>query len=105
MPVERRRAEIERFHRTRLLNPDSNIQFGEGGAGAFSDGKLSTGIGDARCRQVLHELHAAGASGEILWQAEPHIGTDRLPEVVSGLRRAVQIAGGEFFFSACLRIF
>jgi uncharacterized FAD-dependent dehydrogenase len=103
MPVEQRRAEIERFHRTRLLNPDSNIQFGEGGAGAFSDGKLNTGIGDARRLQVLHELHAAGAPDEILWQAEGHIGTDRLPEVVSGLRRAIQSAGGEVRFGARLK--
>ncbi len=103
MPVDQRKAEIERFYRTRILNPDSNIQFGEGGAGAFSDGKLNTGIGDTRCRQVLYELHQAGAPDEILWQAEPHIGTDRLPTVVTGLRRAIQNAGGEFFFGACLK--
>ena len=94
-PVERRRLDIENFTRTRALNAESNVQFGEGGAGAFSDGKLSTGIHDPLCRHVLQELCKAGAPAEILWQARPHIGTDRLPLVVAGLRQAILAAGGE----------
>ncbi len=97
-PVEERQSDIARFRLSRRLDPDSNVQFGEGGAGAFSDGKLNTGIGDVRCRQVLHTLFAAGAPEEILWQAKPHIGTDRLPAVVFGLRRAIREAGGEVRF-------
>ena len=81
LPVEERQKSVEAFWRTGVLNPESNIQFGEGGAGAFSDGKLTTGTGDGRIRKVLEELAAAGAPAEILTEAKPHIGTDRLPEV------------------------
>ena len=76
--VDRRREDVERFRRTGVLLPDSNVQFGEGGAGTFSDGKLNTGIRDPRCRYVLEQLAAAGATEEILWQAKPHVGTDHL---------------------------
>ena len=97
-PIEERRRDVERFHATRVLDTESNVQFGEGGAGAFSDGKLTTGTHDVRGRQVLAELAAAGAPEEILWQAKPHIGTDRLPGAVQGLRRAILDAGGEVRF-------
>ncbi len=96
--VEERRAAVARFRLTGQLDPESNVQFGEGGAGAFSDGKLNTGTHDPRGRQVLQELAAAGAPEEILWQARPHIGTDRLPETVRGLREAILAAGGELRF-------
>ena len=96
--VDERAGDIRRFHATRKLDPDSNIQFGEGGAGAFSDGKLNTGTHDVRGKQVLHELVAAGAPEEILWQAKPHIGTDRLPDAVKGLREMILRAGGEVLF-------
>lgn len=75
-----------------------DIQFGEGGAGAFSDGKLNTGTHDKRGRQVLHDLVQAGAPDEILWQAKPHIGTDRLPDAVKGLREMILAHGGEVRF-------
>ncbi|MDO4750345.1 MAG: hypothetical protein Q4A39_05855 [Eubacteriales bacterium] len=101
-PVERRLADIENFSRTRILNPSSNIQFGEGGAGAFSDGKLTTGIGGKAARTVLHTLYECGAPEEILWQGKPHIGTDRLPDVVRGLRQAILDAGGEVWFDTRL---
>jgi uncharacterized FAD-dependent dehydrogenase len=65
-----------------MLNEDSNIQFGEGGAGTFSDGKLTTGIKDKLCRKVFLELEAHGAPNEILYSAKPHIGTDKLGDVV-----------------------
>ena len=96
--VEERKAAVARFRLTRVLDPESNVQFGEGGAGAFSDGKLTTGTHDPRGEQVLRELAAAGAPEEILWQARPHIGTDRLPDAVRGLREAILAAGGEVRF-------
>ena len=97
-PIEERRQDVERFHATRVLDTESNVQFGEGGAGAFSDGKLNTGTHDPRGRQVLHDLAAAGAPEEILWQAKPHIGTDRLPAAVRGLREKILALGGEVRF-------
>jgi uncharacterized FAD-dependent dehydrogenase len=101
--VAARREAIDRFRKTRVLDTESNVQFGEGGAGAFSDGKLNTGIGDPRCRRVLRELYNAGAPEDILWQAKPHIGTDLLPEVLKGLRSEILKAGGEVRFFARLR--
>lgn len=97
--VDSRAADVERFRRTGVLDVGSNVQFGEGGAGTFSDGKLNTGIKDPRCRFVLEELAAAGAPEEILWQAKPHVGTDRLRDTVKGLRRAIEREGGEIRFS------
>ncbi len=100
-PVEERQQDVERFRRTGVLDPASNVQFGEGGAGTFSDGKLNTGIKNPRCRFVLEELAAAGAPERILWQAKPHVGTDKLRVAVRGLRDAIQAAGGEILFSHC----
>lgn len=96
--VEDRQRDVERFIATGRLDTESNVQFGEGGAGAFSDGKLTTGTHDPRGRQVLWDLYRAGAPEEILWQAKPHIGTDRLPLAVRGLRQAILDAGGEVRF-------
>ena len=83
-PVEERERDVEEFAGRGVLDPESNVQFGEGGAGTFSDGKLSTNIRDPRCRTVLAEFAAAGAPPEILYQAKPHIGTDRLKTVAAG---------------------
>lgn len=96
--VEERKNAVARFRLTGQLDPDSNIQFGEGGAGTFSDGKLTTNTHDPRGARVLHELADAGAPEEILWEAKPHIGTDRLPAAVKGLREAILAAGGEVRF-------
>ena len=96
--VEERQGDVERFRLTRVLDGESNALFGEGGAGTFSDGKLTTGTHDVRGKQVLRDLAEAGAPEEILWQAKPHIGTDRLPETVRGLRRMILDAGGEVRF-------
>ena len=96
--VEQRRKAVERFRRTGVLDTRSNVQFGEGGAGTFSDGKLNTGIKDPRCRYVLETLVEAGAPREILWQAKPHVGTDRLCEAVKGLRNKIIALGGEVRF-------
>ena len=100
--VDGRTKTVERFHAAGVLDEESNVQFGEGGAGAFSDGKLTTGIKDARCGEVLRTLHAFGAPEEILYLARPHIGTDRLPAVVKNIRAEIERLGGEVRFSACL---
>ena len=83
-----------------VLKPESNVQFGEGGAGTFSDGKLYSGIGDPghRARKVLEELVAAGAPEEILWVSKPHIGTFRLVGMVEAMRETIERLGGEYRF-------
>lgn len=80
------------------LNPDSNVQFGEGGAGTFSDGKLYCRVKDPRFlgRKVLEEFVKAGAPDDILWQAHPHIGTFRLVTMVESMRRTIEELGGEY---------
>ena len=93
--VDERTASVKSFWRTRVLNPESNVQFGEGGAGTFSDGKLTTGIKSPFIRQVLQELYEAGAPEEILYAAKPHIGTDRLAVVVQNIRKKIECLGGE----------
>ncbi len=100
--VEQRRQDVELFRRTGRLDPSSNVQFGEGGAGTFSDGKLTTGIKDNRIRFVLETFVSCGAPEEILYLAKPHIGTDRLIGVVREMRKAIQKNGGEIVFGARL---
>lgn len=85
-PVEARTRDVERFWQTGILDPSSNVQFGEGGAGTFSDGKLTTGTHDPRIATVFRTLAAAGAPEDILWQHKPHIGTDLLRDVVKAIR-------------------
>ena len=97
-PVDQRAGQVEHFWRTGELDLESNVQFGEGGAGAFSDGKLNTGISDPRCRFVLDTLRDHGAPPEILYSALPHIGTDRLPGVVKSIRQRVEALGGQVLF-------
>ncbi|NLJ32055.1 MAG: hypothetical protein GX424_10725 [Clostridiales bacterium] len=100
--VEQRGEQVAQFWKTGSLNPQSNVQFGEGGAGTFSDGKLNTGTKDSRARKVLEEFAAAGAPREILYEAKPHIGTDRLPGTVRSLREQIRSLGGEVFFDTVL---
>lgn len=100
--VEQRAQSVQRFFDCGTLDENCNVQFGEGGAGAFSDGKLTTGIKDPRCRQVLEVLHAHGAPESILYQAHPHVGTDRLPQVVASIRREIIALGGQVHFNAQL---
>ena len=101
-PVEQRSRDVAAFFAGGDLDPASNIQFGEGGAGAFSDGKLTSGISDPRALTVLRTLVQAGAPEEILWEARPHIGTDRLPAAVAGLRREIERLGGRFLYGTRL---
>jgi len=101
-PVEQRRLAVAQFHTSRKLDPESNVQFGEGGAGTFSDGKLNTGIKDPLCRWVLRELASHGAPPEILVHAKPHIGTDKLGDVITALREEIKRLGGEVLFGARL---
>lgn len=97
--VEQRQADVDRFRRTGILNTESNVQFGEGGAGTFSDGKLNTGIKNPRSRFVIEQLAAAGAPERILWQAKPHVGTDKLREAVKGVREEILRNGGKVLFN------
>ncbi len=99
-PVRARTADTFRLWRHGVLAPESNVQFGEGGAGTFSDGKLWSGISDpARIgRKVLTEMVAAGAPEEILTVSKPHIGTFRLVTVVQSLREQIEALGGEYRF-------
>ncbi len=96
--VDRRARDVQAFFSGVELDETSNVQFGEGGAGAFSDGKLNTGISDPRCRRVLETLHECGAPEEILYLAKPHVGTDRLPGVVKALRERIVLLGGTVLF-------
>jgi uncharacterized FAD-dependent dehydrogenase len=93
---------VEDFWSEGILNPESNVQFGEGGAGTFSDGKLTTRINDSRVRYIIETLVKYGAPGEILRSAKPHIGTDRLREVVTNIRKAIIKNGGEVRFNSKL---
>lgn len=97
--VEQRKKDTEDFFNNRNLNKESNVQFGEGGAGTFSDGKLGTGIKNVRIKKVLNELVEAGAPKEILYEAKPHVGTDKLPQTVKNLRKKIISLGGEIHFA------
>lgn len=102
--IEERVKDVETFWRSTAgaPNPESNVQFGEGGAGTFSDGKLTTGIKDIRIRKVLEAFVEAGADSSILYKHKPHIGTDKLRQVVTNLRKKIESLGGEVRFSTRL---
>ena len=97
--VDKRTESVNKFWETGQLNPESNVQFGEGGAGAFSDGKLTTRIKDNRCDYVLRALVKAGAPEEIAYIAKPHVGTDLLKGVVKNIREKIKELGGDVLFS------
>ena len=96
--VDNRSKDINNFWKTGKLDENSNVQFGEGGAGTFSDGKLTTGIKDYRCRVLLEEFVKASAPEEILYNAKPHIGTDRLITMVKNIRSEIISLGGQVLF-------
>ena len=98
--VDARRREVELFWKIGKLNPETNVQFGEGGAGTFSDGKLMSGIKkDKFTAKVFNEFVAAGAPKEILYLAKPHVGTDNLRKVVRNIREKIIALGGEYRFN------
>jgi uncharacterized FAD-dependent dehydrogenase len=101
-PVDERSRDVARYWKHGTLDPNSNVLFGEGGAGTFSDGKLTTGTSDPRKAFVLETLAAAGAGDHILTDAKPHIGTDVLRKVVKRLRSEIINAGGEIRFNTIL---
>ena len=96
--VYERSKDINNFWKNGKLDENSNVQFGEGGAGTFSDGKLTTGIKDYRCRVLLEEFVKASAPEEILYNAKPHIGTDRLITMVKNMREEIISLGGQVLF-------
>jgi len=98
--VAERQKIVQRYYETGELDTECNVQFGEGGAGTFSDGKLNTGTKDVRIRQVLQTFADCGAPDEILWQAKPHIGTDKLAVCIPNLRRKTEELGGKVLFGA-----
>ena len=98
--VDSRVNDVDKFWKTGELSPVSNVQFGEGGAGTFSDGKLTTQIKNKRCYKVLEEMASAGAPKEILYKNKPHVGTDILRSVVKNIRNKIIKLGGEFRFES-----
>ncbi len=103
-PVEQRTEDVERFWRENVLDPCSNVQFGEGGAGTFSDGKLNTLVKDVKGRnqKVLEIFIRHGAPNSIAYEAKPHIGTDILKDVVQSMRQQIEAWGGKYFFQTCV---
>lgn len=97
--VDNRIKEVDEFLNSKTLNENSNIQFGEGGAGTFSDGKLTTNLKDPLIKFILQEFVKHGAPKEILYEAMPHIGTDFLTKVVKSIREEIISLGGEFYFN------
>ena len=100
--IDARTADVNRFWTSKKLDETSNVQFGEGGAGTFSDGKLTTGIKDKLCRKVFLDFVEFGAPEDILWSWRPHIGTDKLVRVVKNMREEIKNLGGDVFFSCKL---
>ena len=100
--MEGRIEAVDRFRKDRVLDPEANMLFGEGGAGTFSDGKIGTGIKDSLIREVLKEFRDAGAGDDIMYLAKPHIGTDVLREVIVNIRKKIESLGGEVLFDTRL---
>ena len=96
--VEERQNDVNLFLKTGKLNTNSNVQFGEGGAGTFSDGKLTSGINNPLCNIVLQDFYKFGAPKQILYLSKPHIGTDNLIKIIRNIRNYIIENGGEFLF-------
>jgi len=97
--IDQRIRAVDQFSAGGVLSCTTNIQFGAGGAGTFSDGKLTTRIGDSRCSYVLRKLHEMGAPEDILWRAKPHVGTDVLRAVIRRADAAIRACGGEIRYN------
>ncbi len=103
--VEERQKSVDDFIKNRILDENSNVQFGEGGAGTFSDGKLNTSNGGEEIKQVLQEFVNFGAENEILYLNKPHLGSDKLPKIVKNIRQEILKLGGKVLFNTCLNDF
>lgn len=101
--VDRRTAAVEILRNTGVLDEKTNIQFGEGGAGTFSDGKLNTGTKSPYAAAILHAFVEHGAPSEIEYVAKPHIGTDYLRKIVLSIRQEILSLGGEVYFDTCVK--
>ena len=99
-PVAQRVEDVKRFWQTGAFNHASNVQFGEGGAGTFSDGKLTTRVNDPVMKDILETFVAAGAPENILWEHKPHVGTDKLRAMVTGLSKQIVAYGGQIMYEA-----
>lgn len=100
--VDEREKDVQKFWEERKLNRFSNVQFGEGGAGTFSDGKLNTNLNNDYCKMVIETLYKFGAPKEITYLNKPHIGSDKLKVVVKNIREHIKTLGGKFLFSTTL---
>ena len=100
--VDQRVQKVEDFWNHCRLDTQTNVQFGEGGAGTFSDGKLTTRISDPRCGYILEELIAHGAPEEIRYKQKPHVGTDNLRHIVKSIRQEIISLGGQVHFNTRL---
>lgn len=103
--IEERQKSVQTFLQTKVLNPNSNVQFGEGGAGTFSDGKLNTNVNSEFNQFILNEFYQHGAPEEVTYQQNPHVGTDYLSKVVKNIRTEIESLGGEFHFNTIFDAF
>lgn len=99
--IEQRKQEVDNFLKNKVLEPNSNVQFGEGGAGTFSDGKLTTNLHNEYIGFVLEEFYKHGATEDVTYAANPHVGTDYLEKVVRNIREEIIDLGGEIHFNTC----
>ena len=97
--VEERQKDVDEFRKTGKLNASSNVQFGEGGAGTFSDGKLTSGVNNIYAKRVIKEFYNFGAPEQILYTSKPHIGTDNLIKIIKNMREEIIRLGGSFLFN------
>ena len=97
--VDERMKYVNEYRETGKINELCNVQFGEGGAGTFSDGKLTTGISSPYIKKVLNYFHEFGAPKEILYSNKPHIGTDNLVEILKNIRKYIESKGGKYYFN------
>ncbi len=99
-PVAQRVSDVQNFWKSGAFNESSNVQFGEGGAGTFSDGKLTTRVNDPVMKDILETFVAAGAPENILWEHKPHVGTDKLRAMVTGISNQIRAYGGKIMYEA-----
>ena len=97
--IEERKEEVKEFLNNKILNKNSNIQFGEGGAGTFSDGKLTTNLKDPLIKFILNEFYLHGAKEDVIYDSKPHVGTDYLEKIVKNIRIEIESLGGKIYFN------